>query len=402
MITGNVDLSDPALFADGPPHDVFDELRRSTPVYWNTTTFGTPTGGFWALTRFADASAVSRDTASFTSTKGICFPADAERGPSMRDNVMWNDPPEHTRIRGLASRGFSTRVVARFEEWVRERVREILDSLPTGEAFDAVALIASELPAQVIASVMGAPIEDRDRIVAWSVDIFAREEPGGMERATAALGQVYAYADELRELKRRSPDADMVTDLSNAAYKGVPITDGEYRQFVMSLLIAGYETTHTLVGQTLRLMIDNSEIDAAVRASTVTDGGRAAVEELLRYITPAMQMARIAKRDVTIDGVEVKAGEMVVMWYVAANRDPAVFEDPHAFVIGRQPAHASFGAGGPHYCIGQQLARLEGRVLLEEIVARDLRLELAGTPRRRPTVFINALHELPVRISGQR
>jgi cholest-4-en-3-one 26-monooxygenase len=315
----------------------------------------------------------------------------------MVDNVMWNDPPRHTRIRGLASRGFSTRVVARFEDWVRETVVDILDRLPVGETFDAVDVIAAELPAQVIASVMGVPAEDRHRIVDWANDIFAREEPGGMERAQRALGEVYAYADTLRDIKRREPAADMITDLSNAEYDGVPITDSEFEQFVMSLLIAGFETTHTLIAQTLRLMCEDPGIDAEVRAATPVDGGRSAVEELLRWITPAMQMARVATRSVPLRDVEVAPGDMVVMWYVAANRDPAVFEDPHTFRAARTQNHASFGAGGPHFCIGQQLARLEGRILLQELVRRDVRFHLAGPPVRRPTVFINALASLPVR-----
>jgi cholest-4-en-3-one 26-monooxygenase len=399
--TLSIDLSDPRSFTDGPPHAAFDRLRETSPVAWNPAAAGTPTGGFWSLTRFDHCSRVSRDTARFTSTHGMCFPSQPERGPSMVDNVMWVDPPLHTRIRGLASRGFSTRVVARFEDWVRERVVEILDGLPMGQPFDAVELIAAELPAQVIASVMGAPIEDRRRIVAWANDIFAREEPGGYERAGAALGAVFAYANELREVKRSQPAADMITDLSNAEYDGVPITDGEYQQFVMSLLIAGFETTHTLIGQSLRLMVEHREIDEQVRTSTSADGGRAAVEELLRYITPAMHMARTSTAAVLVGDVEIPAGDLVVLWYVAANRDPDVFDDPHSFRVGRTgAAHQSFGAGGPHYCIGQQLARLEGRVLLEEMVRRDLRFDLAGDPQRRPTVFINALHSLPVTQRG--
>jgi len=286
--------------------------------------------------------------------------------------------------------------VARFEDWVRETVVDILDGLPSGETFDAVELVAAELPAQVIASVMGAPVEDRHRIVQWANEIFGREEPGGMERSQRAIGEVFAYANELRAIKRREPAADMISDLSNAEYEGVPITTGEFQQFVMALLIAGFETTHTLIAQTLRLMSEEPAIDDQVRTTTAVDGGRSAVEELLRYITPAMQMARVATRPVSIRDVEINLGDMVVMWYVAANRDPDVFDDPHTFRAGRVPNHASFGAGGPHYCIGQQLARLEGRILLQEMVRRDFRFDLAGPPRRRPTVFINALQALPV------
>jgi cholest-4-en-3-one 26-monooxygenase len=395
--TSQIDLSDPRSFADGPPHDVFDELRRTAPVSWNSTASGAPNGGFWSLTRFADCSQVSRDTSSFTSTQGMCYPADPRQAHSMVDNVMWNDPPRHTRIRGLASRGFSTRVVSRFEGWVRETVVDILDGLPSGETFDAVELVAAELPAQVIASVMGAPVEDRHRIVQWANEIFGREEPGGMERSQRAIGEVFAYADELRAIKRREPAADMITDLSNAEYEGVPITSSEFQQFVMALLIAGFETTHTLIAQTLRLMSEEPAIDGEVRTTTAVDGGRSAVEELLRYITPAMQMARVATRPVSIRDVEINPGDMVVMWYVAANRDPDVFDDPHTFRAGRAPNHSSFGAGGPHYCIGQQLARLEGRILLQEMVRRDVRFDVAGPPRRRPTVFINALQTLPIR-----
>jgi cholest-4-en-3-one 26-monooxygenase len=391
-----VDLSDPASFRAGVPHDEFDRIRRDEPVHWTPTTQA-PRGGFWSLTRFDDVAAASRDVETFTSTRGINYPTDPSSVPQMVDNVMFNDPPRHGDIRRLVGTAFSPRMVARFSDWISERVDLIVDGLAGRGECDLVPLVAVELPAQVICSVMGVADEDRGTVVEWADAIFSREQPGGFERFQRALGEVFAYAFELREVKRLKPDNDMVTELSRAEGNGLKITDSEYMQFFMSLLIAGFETTHTLIGQSIRLMLEDPEI-ARISAEAVSRGKtRELVEEYLRYITPAMHMARHATRDVVINDTTISEGDMVLLWYVAANRDPAVFSEPHQFNPARaRNLHASFGAGGPHFCIGNHLARLEVRILFETLLTRGPIMKLNGQPRRGHTVFINALSELPV------
>jgi cholest-4-en-3-one 26-monooxygenase len=314
---------------------------------------------------------------------------------SFKEQMMQKDPPEHTRLRRIVSRGFSPRVIAKFESWVRVIVDDALDRVESVDTFDFVSEIATVIPALVIADVLGVPREKRHDIVRWANASFAAyidtDDPGSNARA---VGELLEYSFELRELKRREPADDIVTGLVSSPEQ---LTDEEFKTFFLLLLIAGFETTHTMMAQGMRSILEDGSIAAQVAAQCDRQNAPAVVEEILRFVSPVNEMVRCATRDVTIGGQRIAEGDMAVMWYVAGNRDPSVFNDPHVFDATRSPnPHFGFGAGGVHYCVGAQLARLEGRILFEELHRRNIRLKLAGDPLQVPNMFINQLAKLPV------
>ena len=391
------DLLNAATFRDGPPHAIFDQLREFDPLYGQPDPVNG--GTVWSVTRFADLRAVSADLVNFTQIHGHQFPTPRSYAASMRDSIMFVDPPQHTRLRSFGAKAFSPSVVARFDQWIREIVVSILDRVGEQDSIDMVPQIAAELPGQVIASIMGVPDSDRSNLIGWACEIFGRVDPDiGLERAMAAVGTVRAYARELCAAKRQSPAVDMTTELLDASYQGTPITDGELTEMVLGLILAGFETTHTLIAQSLTLIAQNEDVRRQVEATPI-GGFTPVVEEMLRITCPVMHMARTARQDVEMHGKRIAEGDTVVMWYTAANRDPAVFEDPHTFISSRgKRNHLAFGAGGPHFCLGNHLARLEVEILFEEMRKRNMSFELAGEPKRSAGIFINALRSVPMRV----
>jgi cytochrome P450 len=204
------------------------------------------------------------------------------------------------------------------------------------------------------------------------------------------------YALELRDTGSHEPGSNMITELAAVERDGMKITDGQYQQIVLSLLIAGFETTHTLIGQSMRMILEDPETEAKTRAAVAAGQTRAAVEEFLRLVTPAMNMMRHTSRDVELYGTTIKKGDTVLLWFVSGNRDDAVFENPTVFDLSRPQSHQTFGAGGPHYCIGSHLARLEVEILLDQLFTRGPKIRLAGEPQRGWSVSINQLRSLPV------
>lgn len=388
-------LIDSRNFGDGVPHDVFDELRRDRPLHPNYAPDGRR---IWSLTRYSDIRAVSTDQARFTSNFGVTYQALPAAKDAYASNVVFADPPVHTRLRHFFNLGFSPRVVQHFESWIREIARDIISDIVRRPRFDFVTFVAAVLPSLVIARILGLPQDERHLMIAWANDGVA----GGDGDETAALkaqrvnAELYEYALKMREVKRRKPGEDMITMLANADYDGVRMTDEEYMHFVMITMIAGYETTHTALAQSMLFYLNNPEV-----YREVTSGGTetlvGANEELLRWITPAMHMMRTTKEDVTLHGLTIPKGESVILWFVAANHDPGVFDDPHRVDIRRKNrAHAAFGAGGPHVCIGNRLARLEIQIMFEELIRSGVKLELDCDPVRMSSVLINGLKSLPV------
>jgi cholest-4-en-3-one 26-monooxygenase len=393
-----INLADPMTFNKEVPHAEFDRLRRDEPVHWTPTDFGTNTNGFWSLTRFDDIQAVSRDVETFTNTLGGNYPIVPEDAQNMKDNVMFCDPPRQTELRRYLGAAFTPRMVAQFSDWITEQVDLIISNIKGRGECDLVPLVAVELPAQVICSVIGVPQDERAQVVAWADSIFGRLRPDiGSEKAMGAVQEVMQYALQLREVGAGGSETNLITELAKAERDGVRITDSEYMQMIMSLLIAGYETTHTLIGQGMRLVLENPDIERQARAAAASGDTRDLVEEFLRYVTPAMNMVRHPTRDVEINDVTVKKGESILLWFVAGNRDASVFPDPHTFnTVRPRNQHQTFGAGGPHFCIGNHLARLELQILFRELFTRGPRITLNGQPTRGWSVQINQLSSLPV------
>jgi cholest-4-en-3-one 26-monooxygenase len=395
------DILTAQAFAAGPPHDYFDFLRSNDPVHKGFTSEGRRV---WSLLRHDDIRAVSNDVARFTNTRGAAYNGFQTPKGQNKDLILAAEPPHHTRLRYFFNLAFAPRITRQFEPWIRSAAKEIVEALRTQEGeFELLMVVAGQLPAMVIGTILGMPMADRGRMLPWAQGVMRSSEATreALEFAAATSREIIDYAIWLRDEKRRSPGDDMVSVVANAEHEGIKITDSEYFEFVRATIVAGFETTFTAIGQCLLYMIRNPATYRDFRENH-RDIMETALVELVRYITPAMQMSRHAVEPVEIRGRKIETDEEVILWYVAANRDPEIFgRDRHEVNLRRKIGpYASFGAGGPHFCIGNQLARLEMRVLFEELFNSGLWFELAGEPRLMDSVMINGLRSVPVRIAA--
>jgi cholest-4-en-3-one 26-monooxygenase len=403
MSLDTIDLTDKDVFVRGVPHDWFASLRREAPVFWHDEPDGP---GFWCVTRYDDVVTVNRDNQTFSSHEGAVFMWDlpAEDLEQQRLMMLNMDPPIHTRYRRLVNKGFTPRMVSELEQTVRARTRSILDTVtPRGEC-DFVTDVAAELPLQVIADILGVPQEDRHKMFDWSNRMIGSEDPEygvTQEEAQLASMELFAYAAKLAEDKRSQPGQDLISILSGAEVDGERLTQLEIDLFFMLLTVAGNETTRNQVSHGLLALLEHPDQLERLRANRDLLPG--AVEEMLRCASPVMHFRRTATQDLTLNEQAVAAGDKVVIWYVSANHDERVFDDPMRFNIERSPnEHVAFGGGGPHFCLGANLARMEIRVMFDELLDRWPELELAGEPQRLRSNFINGIKHIPLRFTERR
>ena len=401
---GLPDFSDPASFTEGVPHEAFDQLRNLPGLYWQPTEHGTLSGGFWVATRYDDIVQVELKSDEVTCRPGFFFPLSSlsespEESAFQGSMLMRMDPPDHSRLRRVAASGFGPRVVARFDGWIRDIVTEALDQALAQPEFDWVADVGKYIPSRVVARLLGVDDERIQDMVDWTDAIFEVSSlPDSGARQLEIAQGLYQYCGELLERKLLEPDDDVVSALAHAVERG-DMAMSEYLTFVGLLMVAGYETTHTLINQSMRMIVEDDQVRTFAREALHEGTVDRLVDEFLRYITPAMNMARVATADFEIAGTTVRKDDMVQLMYVAANRDPAVFAEPHRFNPHRsEKATLTFGSG-PHRCIGNALAKLELRILFEELAKREVRLALNGEPRRGWSAWINQLHSLPVRVA---
>ena len=396
------DFTDPATYVAGVPHAAFDELRSRTGLYWQKAAEGTYNGGFWVVTRFNEIVEIEQQPALFSSVPGAFFPLANMSGDSpMGKHILFMDPPEHSRVRRVAMKSFGPRVVARFDGWIREIVNETLDDALQRGSFDWVADVARLIPSRVIAAVMGVPRELRGQVVEWSDAIFnstVTQDDDGVAMARA-FDEVNVYMAKLGEEKLRHPEDDTVTVLAQCLDRG-EIDEAEYAMYTTALLIAGYETTHTLIGQAMRLILEDEHIR---RTCDLGCEVNAVVDEFLRYVTPAMNVTRTATREIDFHGQTIRPNDTMQLMLIAANRDPDVFADPHRFDPSRPrgktlPADGLAFGSGLHRCVGNVLAKMDTRILFEEMRRKGVRLELDGEPGRGWSTLINQLLSLPVRV----
>jgi cholest-4-en-3-one 26-monooxygenase len=401
MSLDTIDLTDKDTFVHGVPHDWFASLRRDAPVFWHEEEDGP---GFWCVTRYDDVVTVNRDNQIFSSSRGAVFMWDLPESALEQQRLMMlnMDPPMHTRYRRLVNKGFTPRMVSELETKARERARAILDKVtPRGEC-DFVVDVAAELPLQVIADVLGVPQEDRHKMFDWSNRMVGSDDPEyGVteEEAQLASMELFAYANKLAEEKRGEAGQDLISILSDAEVDGEQLTQLEIDLFFMLLTVAGNETTRNQVSHGLLALLEHPDQLERLRANRELLPG--AVEEMLRWASPVMHFRRTATEDLILGGQAIAAGDKIVIWYVSANRDEKVFDDPMRFDIERSPnEHVAFGGGGPHFCLGANLARMEIRVLFEELLDRWSHLELAGEPTRLRSNFINGIKHIPLRFTA--
>jgi cytochrome P450 len=398
------DLTDLDNYAGGFPHDVFTRARRECPVYWHEPTRHTPDGeGFWVVTRHAEVLGVMRDPVTFSSETGGDRPYG---GTTIQDlpiagivlNMM--DDPRHQRIRRLVSTGFTPRMIGRLEAELRRRTRAILDPVVGAGACDLVVDVARELPLQAIAMLMGVPQEDRDQLCEWvdvTHDLADRGAGSGTDETAAAGSRLQEYGAALIEERRRCPADDLVSAVVEARLPDedpAQLTEAELRAFFSLLFTAGSETTRKAIAGGVLALLQQPDEMARLRADrafvTTT------VDEMVRWTSPSVYKRRTAAADVELGGCRLRAGDKVTVWEMSANRDEAVFAEPFRFDVARDPnPHVGFGHG-VHYCLGANLARLEIRVVLEELLERVQRIELAGEPVWTRSNRLFGLRHLPV------
>ena len=395
--TGVADLSDPDAFVTGPPHETFRRLRAEAPIAFFPEKAGG--SGFWAVTRYEDVRAVSLDQTTFSSWRGGVmlrdFPEDLLA--AQRETLPSMQPGRHGKHRRLVSGAFAPKIMRGLEPRIRHLTRRILDQVASKGACDFVTDIASELPAQVICELIGIPTEDRGKIVAWSNAMVGIDDPEyALSTGDAPLAsmQLYAYASELARARRSAPRDDVVSLLLAAEVDGERLGEAQFNAFMLVLSVAGNETTRNAISGGLLTLFEHP----AERARLQADPSLlpTAADEILRWVAPVMHFRRTAERDVELGGQQIRAGDKVVVWYVSANRDAAVFPDPDRFDVGRTPnEHLSFGFGA-HFCLGAALARLEIQVFFDELFRRLPDVAPAGPAVRMRGNHIAGIKHLPV------
>jgi cytochrome P450 len=392
-----IDLTAPASFAAGQPHAQFRWLRANDPVHWHAEADGP---GFFALTRHGDVSAVGRDSATFSSVPTILIP---DPGPGLELNIdghqmmLTMDPPRHTRYRRLVSREFTPRASAAQGARIRELAGQIVDAVIERGQCDLVDDVAGELPSYVIAELLGLPLDDGRELYRLTETIHSAPESLPEGAAAGAVMKMFGYASGVIAEKRARPRDDLATKLLHAEVDGQKVDDLDFQLFFMLLVDAGGDTTRNLVGGGMLALFEHPAERA--KLSRDLDGLLpSAVEEMLRWVSPVVYMRRTATRDCELGDKKVRAGQKVVMYYGAANRDPAVFADPERFDVGREPnPHVAFGGGGAHFCLGSHLARIEIEAMLREVLTRMPDVEPTGPAEWLASTFISGPKHLPVR-----
>ncbi|MFV2176756.1 cytochrome P450 [Actinomadura sp. LOL_016] len=407
----DVDLSDPRTYTSGPPHAAFDALRAAAPVAWqderpvanraSESSSGLPappSPGFWAVTSHRIVHEMSRLPDVHSNYLGgvQMFTADELTLSGLRLMMLFMDPPEHSRLRRIISPAFAPRAIKALRTSVERRAEEIADGIAGAGSVDFVETVAKEFPTRVLADLLGMPAEDRHLIIRWTDGMIGFEDAelaGDPTAAAEMFGEAVEYGRQVAADRRSRPTDDVMSAIANAEVDGERLTDDEFCMFWILLVIAGNETTrNSLSGAVVALQ------EHGLWSGLARDPGRLATgtDELVRHVSPVMQFRRTATRDVELGGQHVRAGDKVVMWYGAANRDPAVFADPHSLDLSRDPnPHLAFGTG-PHFCLGSRLAELEISTMLTELLTRYPRLSIDGEVSRITSSFISGIERLPV------
>ena len=397
-------LYEPATYAHGFPYEVFRELRDSDPVSHHDHPAWEH--GYWAVTRHADVQRVSRDWNGFRNAPNPFLPDRADFGDEAGASLLMIslDPPEHTKLRKLISSGFTPRRINDLAARVKERVDSVIDSVAGRGECDLVRDVALWLPLHAIADLVGVPEEDRKQVFEWTELTFGFDAATTPADRAEAAQSMFAYADAMCAQRADDPRDDLMSVLLHAEVEGEHLTQMQLAVFFMLLQNAGSETTRNLITTGTLSLLERPDDLARLRDDA--ELLPVAIEELLRHATPVMSFTRVATQDTEVGGQAVAEGDHVLMVYASANRDERAFERPDDIDITRDPNdHVAFGAGGPHFCLGSHLARLEAKLMFEAILTRFEGLEVTTDPASLPRVnsnLIDGLAEMPVRWSGVR
>jgi cytochrome P450 len=406
------DITAHDTYVTGVPHETFARLRATDPVHWTEESDGGR--GFWSVTRHADVLQVSRTPEVFSSRMGIRLEDMTPEETEARRTMMEMDAPEHTRLRRLVSRPFSPRSIAEYEGAVRELAAQVLDTLADENEFDFVRRVARELPMRMLGRLLGLPDGDLEWLVQRGDALIGNTDPDFTDyvvdqvdttdyrllpfRSPVSL-ELFEYATQALAERRLHPTPDVLSALIQPNVDGETLDDLALKNFFTLMVAAGNDTTRYSMTAGLLALIERPELYARVPAMSLPER-KALVEEMLRWATVTMHFRRTATQDTTLAGHDIKAGDKVVMWFASADFDEGHFDRPYEFRADRSPNdHVAFGLQSPHLCLGAHLARLEMRVLFEEIAARWSSVELDGTPGRLRSNFISGIKYLPVRVT---
>jgi cholest-4-en-3-one 26-monooxygenase len=401
VIPDGFDFTDPDLYADRIPVEEFAELRATAPVWWNPqphNAAGFEDDGYWVVSRHAEVKEVSRNSDVFSSAENtaiIRFNEDMtrEKIEAQRLILLNIDPPHHSKVRGIVSRGFTPKSVGRLRAALASRAERIVHEAKALGGGDFVTQVACELPLQAIAELLGIPQDDRHKVFDWSNQMVAYDDPEYSVNPEAASVELLGYAWQMSEERKKCPMDDIVTTLVNADIDGSALTSEEFGFFVLLLAVAGNETTRNAITHGMHAFLTNpDQWDVYKSTRPIT-----AADEIVRYSTPVMSFQRTATCDTVLGGVEITKGDRVGMFYSSANFDTSVFEAPSQFDITRDPnPHLGFGGTGAHFCVGANLARLEIDLIFNAIADHMPEIRQAGTPRRLRSGWLNGIKELQV------
>jgi cytochrome P450 len=396
-----IDVPDRENWENGPPHELFTELRGRCPVHWSEINEYPDEEGFWSVTKAGDVREVSLDWETYSSERGgVTGLTHAIPLELTRSMFIAQDPPKHDRLKMLFQRGFTPKRIAEHEDRIRAIVEKVLDGVAPKGGCDLVTEVAQPVVARVIGSFMGIPEEDDiiwARLMNSALGLGDDDlNPGGLDQILQEdIPEIFERCRAMIEQRRENPTDDLTSVLVHAEVDGETLQEHEIVMGFFLLVAAGNDSTKATYTSGMRALIEHpEEMRQLVEDPTLIPG---AVEECLRMYPAFAHFRRTATRDTEIAGHPIKEGEKVVMWYVSTNRDEDVYEDPERFDVHRNPEHQAFGAGGRHFCLGAALARLELRILFEETLRRFPHMELAGEPQPAVSPFLNQLKTLPVR-----
>jgi cytochrome P450 len=411
-VSSAINLSNLDLFESGAPWPIFTELRETVPLHWSDEE--SPNHGFWSVTRYHDILRVLRDPETFTSERFTNLEeVDAEQEEARR-SLLETDGSRHRALRRLLQGQFTPAAVAHYETFLRGLTATTLDNAFAKEEFDFVHEVASDFPINVLAKLLDVPVEDNKKLIDWGNRMIGFDDPEHADvlisnpesekyrlvpfRSPAAL-ELFAYGDALAKERRGKNGTDLVSVLVNGDMSdGLALSERDFHTNFLLLVVAGNETTrhtisHTMINlikhpEQLRMLQENPELIPW------------AVEEFLRFASPVYHFRRTVTKDVELHGQTIKSGEKIVTWFASGNRDSQIFENADKFDVTRNPnEHMTFGRGGPHMCLGNALARIELRVMFEDLISRIDSMELTGSVDYLRSNFVHGIKRMPVRVN---
>ncbi len=408
----SINLANPDVFANGAPWSLFEELRKNQPIHWSEEE--KPNSGFYSVTRFHDIVKVLRDAETFTSERFTNLEeVDAEQEEARR-SLLETDGNRHRALRRLLQGQFTPQAVAKYETFLRGITATTLDNAFAKGSFDFVQEVAADFPIQVLAKLLDVPESDTGQLIDWGNRMIGFDDPEHADvlindpesekyrlvpfKSPAAL-EVFAYGDELARQRRGKDGTDLVSVMVNSPMSdGVALTERDFHTNFLLLVVAGNETTRHTISHTMNNLINNPDQLALLQERP--DLIPWAVEEFLRYASPVYHFRRTATKDVDLNGVQIKAGQKVVPWFASGNRDESMFENPNKFDVTRNPSeHMTFGRGGPHMCLGNALARIELRVMFEDLINRVEKVERTADIDYLRSNFVHGIKRMPVKVT---